>query len=212
MKLVNIGSGVLCSLSIVLLLFVNLKFITRSSSYLLHLKMSTLHSRPNRLLIVHGMMDENVHFFQHTVQLISLFIRCGKPYQLQVRTMKYNYKDRELSLFGEVSLYGGSPVLHVWIQLPFSFLTNYVNWRPAVQWTIPLQRMFSGRDCTNAFCACKNCKFPVFYYYFFTIMCICQAGANWYYFTLQSEDSCIICCVNCSKIDYSITGSILHVH
>lgn len=39
---------------------------------------------PNRLLIVHGMMDENVHFFQHTIQLISLFIRCGKPYQLQM--------------------------------------------------------------------------------------------------------------------------------
>ena len=41
--------------------------------------------RPNRLLIVHGMMDENVHFFQHTVHLISLLIRCGKPYQLQVK-------------------------------------------------------------------------------------------------------------------------------
>ena len=42
-------------------------------------------TRPNRLLIVHGIMDENVHFYQHTSQLISHLIRLGKPYQLQVR-------------------------------------------------------------------------------------------------------------------------------
>ena len=29
-------------------------------------------------------MDENVHFYQHTSQLISHLIRLGKPYQLQV--------------------------------------------------------------------------------------------------------------------------------
>jgi len=40
-------------------------------------------SEPNRLLIFHGLMDENVHFF-HTQQLISALIRAGKPYQLQV--------------------------------------------------------------------------------------------------------------------------------
>ena len=38
-----------------------------------------------RLLIMHGTMDENVHFMQHTAQLINLLIKHGKPYQLQVR-------------------------------------------------------------------------------------------------------------------------------
>jgi dipeptidyl-peptidase 9 len=37
----------------------------------------------NRLLIMHGMMDENVHF-QHSVELIQELIKAGKPYQLQV--------------------------------------------------------------------------------------------------------------------------------
>lgn len=39
--------------------------------------------RPNRLLILHGFLDENVHFF-HTNFLVSQLIRAGKPYQLQV--------------------------------------------------------------------------------------------------------------------------------
>ncbi|XP_017752257.1 PREDICTED: dipeptidyl peptidase 9 [Eufriesea mexicana] len=37
----------------------------------------------NRLLIIHGLIDENVHFF-HTSQLINALVKCGKPYQLQV--------------------------------------------------------------------------------------------------------------------------------
>lgn len=37
----------------------------------------------NRLLIIHGLIDENVHFF-HTSQLINSLIKTGKPYQLQV--------------------------------------------------------------------------------------------------------------------------------
>ena len=37
-----------------------------------------------RLLIMHGTMDENVHFMQHTAQLINLLVKHGKPYQLQV--------------------------------------------------------------------------------------------------------------------------------
>lgn len=41
------------------------------------------HFRPNRLLILHGFLDENVHFF-HTNFLVSQIIRAGKPYQLQV--------------------------------------------------------------------------------------------------------------------------------
>lgn len=39
--------------------------------------------RPNRLLILHGFLDENVHFF-HTNFLVSQLIRAGKPYNLQV--------------------------------------------------------------------------------------------------------------------------------
>nr|CAD7590220.1 unnamed protein product [Timema genevievae] len=37
----------------------------------------------NRLLIIHGLIDENVHFF-HTSQFISAMVKAGKPYQLQV--------------------------------------------------------------------------------------------------------------------------------
>lgn len=44
---------------------------------------SPVFPRPNRLLILHGFLDENVHFF-HTNFLVSQLIRAGKPYQLQV--------------------------------------------------------------------------------------------------------------------------------
>lgn len=37
-----------------------------------------------RLMIMHGSMDENVHFMQHTAQLINLLIKHGKPYHLQI--------------------------------------------------------------------------------------------------------------------------------
>ncbi|XP_014215417.1 dipeptidyl peptidase 9 isoform X1 [Copidosoma floridanum] len=37
----------------------------------------------NRLLIIHGLIDENVHFY-HTSQLINALVKTGKPYQLQV--------------------------------------------------------------------------------------------------------------------------------
>ncbi|KAJ1525894.1 hypothetical protein ONE63_009085 [Megalurothrips usitatus] len=37
----------------------------------------------NRLLIIHGLIDENVHFL-HTSQLINALVKAGKPYQLQV--------------------------------------------------------------------------------------------------------------------------------
>jgi dipeptidyl-peptidase 9 len=36
-----------------------------------------------RLLIVHGLSDENVHFV-HTAELVNALIRWGKPYQLQL--------------------------------------------------------------------------------------------------------------------------------
>ncbi|KAK4882354.1 hypothetical protein RN001_005673 [Aquatica leii] len=37
----------------------------------------------NRLLIIHGLIDENVHFY-HTSQLVNSMIKAGKPYQLQI--------------------------------------------------------------------------------------------------------------------------------
>ena len=37
----------------------------------------------NRLLLIHGLMDENVHFI-HTQELIQALIQAGKPYHLQV--------------------------------------------------------------------------------------------------------------------------------
>lgn len=39
--------------------------------------------RDNRLLIIHGLIDENVHFF-HTSQLVNQLVKHNKPYQLQV--------------------------------------------------------------------------------------------------------------------------------
>ncbi|XP_058855005.1 dipeptidyl peptidase 8-like isoform X1 [Acipenser ruthenus] len=40
-------------------------------------------SEPNRLLLLHGFLDENVHF-AHTSVLLSFLVRSGKPYDLQV--------------------------------------------------------------------------------------------------------------------------------
>ena len=42
-----------------------------------------LPDEPGRLLIVHGFMDENVHF-RHTETLVEALLKEGKPYQLQV--------------------------------------------------------------------------------------------------------------------------------
>lgn len=39
--------------------------------------------RRNRVVIVHGLMDENVHFV-HTGDLISTMMDAGKPYVLKV--------------------------------------------------------------------------------------------------------------------------------
>lgn len=39
--------------------------------------------RVDRLLIVHGLIDENVHF-SHTERLIEALIAAGKPHRLQV--------------------------------------------------------------------------------------------------------------------------------
>ncbi|GAB6019355.1 hypothetical protein CHUAL_000944 [Chamberlinius hualienensis] len=52
-----------------------------NSSVLAHI--NNFPNEENRLLIIHGLSDENVHF-SHTSQLINALVRAGKPYQLQV--------------------------------------------------------------------------------------------------------------------------------
>lgn len=47
------------------------------------LQVDKLPNEPNRLMILHGFLDENVHFF-HTNYLVSQLIRAGKPYNLQI--------------------------------------------------------------------------------------------------------------------------------
>lgn len=53
------------------------------SSQIVQFVLLSFTCRPNRLLILHGFLDENVHFF-HTNFLVSQLIRAGKPYNLQV--------------------------------------------------------------------------------------------------------------------------------
>ena len=57
--------------------------------------LSFLH-RENRLLIVHGLIDENVHFV-HTSLLVDELVRHCKPYQLQV-----SWSEGHLHLMGNV--------------------------------------------------------------------------------------------------------------
>jgi len=44
--------------------------------------------REGRLLIVHGLIDENVHFY-HTSGLVEALIKACKPHQLQVGTVSF---------------------------------------------------------------------------------------------------------------------------
>jgi dipeptidyl-peptidase 9 len=39
--------------------------------------------RPGRLLIAHGLIDENVHFV-HTALMVDALVAAGKPYSLLV--------------------------------------------------------------------------------------------------------------------------------
>ena len=45
--------------------------------------------RENRLLVVHGLIDENVHF-HHTSLLIDELVKHCKPYSLQVRITEHH--------------------------------------------------------------------------------------------------------------------------
>lgn len=69
-----------CHYSIIISIIYNF-IIVINVYYVLIVFYST--NRENRLLIIHGLMDENVHFL-HTVQLVQALIKAGKPYQLNV--------------------------------------------------------------------------------------------------------------------------------
>ncbi|KAL4204805.1 hypothetical protein AMTRI_Chr01g133950 [Amborella trichopoda] len=59
--------------------------------------MHHVHRIKGKLLLVHGMIDENVHF-RHTARLVNAFIAAGKPYELLVfpdeRHMPRKQRDR----------------------------------------------------------------------------------------------------------------------
>ncbi|KAJ8771300.1 hypothetical protein K2173_026477 [Erythroxylum novogranatense] len=59
--------------------------------------MHHVHKLKGRLLLVHGMIDENVHF-RHTARLINALIAAGKPYELLIfpdeRHMPRRHSDR----------------------------------------------------------------------------------------------------------------------
>lgn len=77
--------------------------------------LSYIHKFPeesNRLLIIHGLIDENVHFY-HTSQLINCLIKANKPYQLQVYpNERHSLRNLEASKHYETTL--------------LSFLQNYL--------------------------------------------------------------------------------------
>lgn len=46
-------------------------------------RIASLPDEENRLLVIHGLIDENVHF-HHTEKLINALINAGKPHKLLV--------------------------------------------------------------------------------------------------------------------------------
>ena len=59
----------------------------------------------NRLLIIHGMIDENVHFI-HTRKLINTLIKEGKPYRLQIYpNERHGIRSPDASLHCDINLY-----------------------------------------------------------------------------------------------------------
>ncbi|OIV98009.1 hypothetical protein TanjilG_21719 [Lupinus angustifolius] len=59
--------------------------------------MNHVHKLKGKLLLVHGMIDENVHF-RHTARLINALVAAGKPYELIIfpdeRHMPRRHRDR----------------------------------------------------------------------------------------------------------------------
>ena len=59
----------------------------------------------NRLLIIHGMIDENVHF-AHTRQFIDALIKENKPYQLQIYpNERHGIRSPEASLHCDINFF-----------------------------------------------------------------------------------------------------------
>lgn len=59
----------------------------------------------NRLLIIHGMIDENVHF-AHTRQFIDALIKENKPYQLQIYpNERHGIRSPEASVHCEINFF-----------------------------------------------------------------------------------------------------------
>jgi dipeptidyl-peptidase 9 len=59
----------------------------------------------NRLLIIHGMIDENVHFV-HTRVLIDALIKENKPYQLQIYPLeRHGIRSPEASIHADINLF-----------------------------------------------------------------------------------------------------------
>ena len=57
--------------------------------YKLQIILTALYFRENRLLIVHGLIDENVHFL-HSSVLVNALIRACKPHHVQVSRKEVN--------------------------------------------------------------------------------------------------------------------------
>ncbi len=59
--------------------------------------MHHVHKMKGRLLLVHGMIDENVHF-RHTARLVNVLVAAGKPYELLIfpdeRHMPRRHRER----------------------------------------------------------------------------------------------------------------------
>lgn len=67
-------------------------------------KVDCVFSRDNRLLIIHGLIDENVHFY-HTSQLVNHLVKHNKPYQLQVYpSERHSLRNMEASKHYETKL------------------------------------------------------------------------------------------------------------
>lgn len=115
--------------------------------------------RDNRLLIIHGLIDENVHFF-HTSELISMLVKANKPYQLQVYPKeRHSLRNLEASKHYETTL--------------LSFLQNnlwmccekkngncvWSQFGDASNWEITSSAtkcLFSNKFCELSNCFCYN--------------------------------------------------------
>lgn len=69
----------------------------KESSYLRSSVMHHVDNMKGKLLLVHGMIDENVHF-RHTARLVNALVAAGKPYELLIfpdeRHMPRRLRDR----------------------------------------------------------------------------------------------------------------------